>query len=90
VVPLDPLGEGRREMIGEDNVDVARSVSREAQGLSPARKISAPLPADGQEIAKRLRVREQLRRDIDIWLKRTTSDAAVSCSRSITGEADPD
>ena len=77
-------------MIGEDNVDVARSALPEEQGMSPERKINAPLPADGQEIAKRLRGREQLRRDIDTWLKRTTSGAAVSWSRSITGEADSD
>ena len=45
-------------------------------GLSPDRKSNAPGANPRDEAARRVQAREQLRRDIDIWLKRSAADSA--------------
>ena len=47
----------------------------EEQVLGPDRK-STPGANPRDEAARRVQVREQLRRDIDIWLKRSAADPA--------------
>ena len=44
------------------------------QVLGPDRKSNTPGANPRDEAARRVQVREQLRRDIDIWLKRSAAD----------------